>query len=72
MSCVVCNDPKVQRHHVFPKRWFGNGVRVPLCKHHHRKIENDIFNLETSNNMHSRKKLDRQVYFDLVIELTRK
>jgi hypothetical protein len=70
--CIICGQPKAQRHHVFPKRWFGKGIRVLLCQKHHREIEKDIWEIETNNGKRERIKLFRQYYFDAVVNLIRR
>ena len=66
--CVICNTShKVERHHLFPKVHFGQGVRVHLCNEHHRKLEYVIRQGEGFKNGRRIKK-DRQFYIDTTIK----
>lgn len=62
--CAKCGCHKhLQQHHVFPKRFYGDGVRIQLCRDHHREIEAIIFEYEGEH----RKCLSTQMYTDITI-----
>jgi hypothetical protein len=69
MNCVACGKDRIQKHHVFPKRFFGQGVRVHFCQDHHREIEEEIWLLETLMGSRERKRLEKQYYLDLVFKV---
>jgi len=62
--CAKCGCHKqLQQHHVFPRRNYGEGVRITLCQDHHRELEAIIFQFEGKD----RKCLSPQVYSDITI-----
>lgn len=63
--CAKCGTRKhLQQHHVFPRRFYGDGVRIKLCRDHHRELEAIIFEHEGKH----RKKLSVQKYIDITVE----
>ena len=65
--CAKCGIRKrLTNHHIMPKCHFGDGVKVRLCVHCHRKLEAFILVNEGEVNGR-RKRRPYQFYLDMLI-----
>ena len=67
-TCRKCGGVKaLERHHMFPKVHFGQGVRISLCAQCHKTLE---FILQTLEGRRGGQRLERpkQFYIDVTID----
>ena len=71
-KCVVCLRSKhegaeIQRHHLFPRRFFGDGITTPMCSKCHLVVEKIIRDMETAKTG-KRRKLAQGMYVDALVQ----
>lgn len=69
--CKLCGissyKEQIERHHLFPKCHFGQGVRILLCQKHHRELET-LIRLDEGTRNGQRLERSRQFYLDITLD----